>query len=163
VRTEQEEHASASDRELTLAELDERALRAARTWGHTPERERPCARSRISASTGRGLARGGLRGGPWRRAALTVVAAYVVNQLVKLAVPRAAPRLEGLPALIRTAAIAASPPRTRPRRSPAAPRLLAARGPRGGRSTRWPARWPPRGVARRPHPSDVLAGAVSEA
>jgi len=45
---------------------------------------------------------GGLRGGRWRRAALTVVAAYVVNQLVKLAVPRARPRLEGLPALIRT-------------------------------------------------------------
>jgi len=45
---------------------------------------------------------GGLRRGPWRRAALTVVAAYVVNQLVKLAVPRARPRLEGLPALIGT-------------------------------------------------------------
>ena len=38
----------------------------------------------------------------WRPAARTVALAYGLNQLVKLAVPRPRPRLDGLPPLIRT-------------------------------------------------------------
>jgi len=57
VRTEQEEHrVGLRDRELTLAELDERALRAARTWGHTPERG---AAPRRRPARARAAARGG--------------------------------------------------------------------------------------------------------
>ena len=41
-----------------------------------------------------------LAGGRWRGAALRVVLAYLVNQAVKLAVPRPRPRLDGLPPLI---------------------------------------------------------------
>ena len=41
-----------------------------------------------------------LAGGPWRRAALRVVLAYLANQAVKVLVPRSRPRLDGLPPLI---------------------------------------------------------------
>jgi undecaprenyl-diphosphatase len=43
----------------------------------------------------------GALGARWRPAARTVALAYLVNQLVKVAVPRARPRLDGLPPLIR--------------------------------------------------------------
>jgi undecaprenyl-diphosphatase len=44
----------------------------------------------------------GVASARWRPAALRVALAYAANQLVKLAVPRARPRLKGLPPLIRT-------------------------------------------------------------
>jgi len=45
----------------------------------------------------------------WRPAALRVALAYAANQLVKLAVPRARPRIDGLPPLIRTGSDRAFP------------------------------------------------------
>src|SRR4029077_2485252 len=97
------------DRQLSaLEELDLRALRAARTCGHTPGRERLV---RVFSRTGEhgaiwlviGLA--GARAQPrrraaWHRAVRTILLAYLANQLVKLAVKRERPQLPGLPPLI---------------------------------------------------------------
>jgi len=91
-----------------LAALDLALLRAARTAGHTPERERTVRWFTRSGEHGLVWMAVGLVGGrldrrrrrAWRRAAGTVLLAYVVNQLVKLAVPRERPQLPGLPPLV---------------------------------------------------------------
>ena len=75
-------------------------LRAARTLGHTPGAERVVRAFSSTGEHGASWLVPGLLGGRWRRAARTVALAYVVNQAVKLAVPRARPRLDGLPPLI---------------------------------------------------------------
>jgi undecaprenyl-diphosphatase len=90
--------------------VDERVLRVARTWGHTPGRELTVARfSRLGEHAGVWLAIG-LAGGAidsrrrerWGRATATVVATYALNTAIKLAVRRRRPELEGLPPLTST-------------------------------------------------------------
>jgi membrane-associated phospholipid phosphatase len=87
--------------------LDERLLRFARTWGHTPERERAVAAfSRLGEHAAVWLAIG-FAGGAidpvrrerWGRATATVAATYGLNTAVKLLVRRRRPELKGLPAL----------------------------------------------------------------
>jgi undecaprenyl-diphosphatase len=93
-----------------LGELDLAGLRLARTVAHAPAAERTVAAySRLGqhgacwlalGTAGAALDRGRRR--RWRRATLTVAAAYGVNQAVKLAVRRPRPRLAELPPLIAT-------------------------------------------------------------
>lgn len=93
-----------------LAELDLAGLRLARTAGHTPAAERAVrAVSRLGQHGACWLALGavgagldGTRRARWRRATLTVAAAYGANQAVKLAVRRPRPQLPELPPLIGT-------------------------------------------------------------
>jgi membrane-associated phospholipid phosphatase len=84
--------------------LDEQILRAARTWGHTPQRERAVAAfSRLGEHASVWLAIG-IAGGAidtsrrerWGRATATVAATYALNTAVKLAVRRRRPELKGL-------------------------------------------------------------------
>jgi undecaprenyl-diphosphatase len=78
-------------------------LRAARTLGHAPVAERAVAAFSSAGEHGAiWVVPGLLAGGRWRRAAGTVALSYVVNQLIKLAVPRRRPRLDGLPPLVDT-------------------------------------------------------------
>jgi undecaprenyl-diphosphatase len=77
-------------------------LRTARTRGHTPRRERAVRAFSHLGEHGALWLVPGVLGGRWRRAAGTVALAYVVNQLIKRAVPRRRPELDGLPPLIRT-------------------------------------------------------------
>jgi membrane-associated phospholipid phosphatase len=94
----------------SLASLDERLLRVARTRGHTPAAERAVARfSRLGEHGGVWLAIGGAgqlldsrRRTRWRRASGVVALAYTANVLVKLAVGRRRPSLPGLPPLTGT-------------------------------------------------------------
>jgi membrane-associated phospholipid phosphatase len=87
--------------------LDLALLRGLRTRGHTPARERAVARfSRLGehgvlwlAICGTGALADPGRRDVYTRAAGTVVAVYVLNQVLKLAVRRPRPRLEGLPPL----------------------------------------------------------------
>jgi undecaprenyl-diphosphatase len=87
--------------------LDERLLVAARTWGHTPARERAVARfSRLGEHAAIWLAIGGAgaaldrpRRQRWERAAGTVAATYALNTAIKLVVRRRRPLLAGLPPL----------------------------------------------------------------
>lgn len=90
--------------------VDERVLRAARTWGHTPEREQAVASfSRLGEHAVVWLAIG-VAGGAidarrrerWGRATATVAATYALNTAIKLAVRRRRPELKGLPALTST-------------------------------------------------------------
>jgi membrane-associated phospholipid phosphatase len=90
--------------------VDERVLRAARTWGHTPERERAVAAfSRLGEHAAVWLAIG-LAGGAieasrrerWGRATATVGLTYALNTAIKLAVRRRRPELNGLPPLTGT-------------------------------------------------------------
>jgi membrane-associated phospholipid phosphatase len=90
--------------------FDERLLRAARTWGHTPEAERAVARfSLLGEHAGVWLAIGAIgqavdpvkREG-WRRATATVAGVYALNTAVKLLVRRQRPRLGALPPLTST-------------------------------------------------------------
>ncbi len=90
--------------------LDERVLRLARTWGHTPERERAVAGfSRLGEHAAVWLAIG-LAGGAidtsrrerWGRATATVAATYALNTAIKLAVRRRRPELDGLAPLTST-------------------------------------------------------------
>jgi hypothetical protein len=90
--------------------VDERVLRAARTWGHTPARERAVERfSRLGEHSGVWLAIG-LAGGAadpqrrarWGRATATVLATYALNTALKLLVRRTRPQPAGLPALTST-------------------------------------------------------------
>ncbi len=90
--------------------VDERVLRAARTWGHTPERERAVAAfSRLGEHAAVWMAIG-LAGGAidasrrerWGRATVTVAATYALNTAIKLAVRRGRPGLEGLGPLTST-------------------------------------------------------------
>ena len=103
--------ASASEPEpLSLRELDLAGLRLARTAGHTPAAERAVrAVSRLGQHGACWLALGvagsaldGARRPRWRRATLTVAAAYGANQAIKLAVRRPRPQLPELPPLIGT-------------------------------------------------------------
>jgi membrane-associated phospholipid phosphatase len=91
--------------------LDERVLRLARTWGHTPARERAVERfSQLGEHAGVWLAigagRAALDGGQrarWLRATGTVGAMYALNTAIKLVVRRRRPQLRGLAALTPTA------------------------------------------------------------
>jgi membrane-associated phospholipid phosphatase len=93
-----------------LRGLDERLLVVARTWGHTPARERTVARfSRLGEHAGIWLAIGAAgaaldrsRRERWERAAGTVAATYALNTAIKLGVRRRRPRLAGLPPLTAT-------------------------------------------------------------
>jgi undecaprenyl-diphosphatase len=93
-----------------LYALDERLLRIARTWGHTPRRERAVARfSRLGQHGGVWLALGATgwaldrpRADDWRRAVGVVAGTYALNTALKLAVRRRRPELPGLPALTDT-------------------------------------------------------------
>jgi undecaprenyl-diphosphatase len=91
--------------------LDERVLRLARTWGHTPARERAVERfSLLGEHAGVWLAIGAggaavdrARRARWLRATGTVGAMYALNTAIKLVVRRRRPQLRGLPALTPTA------------------------------------------------------------
>jgi undecaprenyl-diphosphatase len=93
-----------------LLALDVAGLRVARTLGHAPRVERAVGAYSALGQHGAlwlalGLAGGALDGGRrsrWRRATLTVAAAYGANQALKLAVRRRRPELPDLPPLIPT-------------------------------------------------------------
>jgi membrane-associated phospholipid phosphatase len=90
--------------------LDERLLRIARTWGHSPGRDRAVERfSKLGERGAVWLAIGAVgyaldeeRREQWRGAIGTVVGVYALNTLVKLAVRRRRPQLPGLPPLTST-------------------------------------------------------------
>jgi membrane-associated phospholipid phosphatase len=90
--------------------LDERLLRAARTWGHGPRAERVVADfSRLGEHAGIWLAIGVTgyaldrpQRPQWRRATGTVAGVYALNTALKLVVRRQRPELPGLPALTDT-------------------------------------------------------------
>lgn len=91
--------------------VDVALLRAARSLGHTPARERAVAafsglgqHAAIWLAFGAGaaaLSRGADRA-RWRSATATVARAYAVNQAIKLAVRRPRPQLADLPPLTPT-------------------------------------------------------------
>jgi membrane-associated phospholipid phosphatase len=91
--------------------LDERVLRIARTWGHTPARDRAVERfSLLGEHAGVWLAIGAggaavdrSRRARWLRATGTVGGMYALNTAIKLVVRRRRPQLRGLPALTPTA------------------------------------------------------------
>lgn len=93
-----------------LAALDLAALRAFRTRGHTPARERAVrAFSRIGeqamlwyALCGMGALLDPDNRAVYGRTAKTVLGVYTANQLIKAVVRRPRPRLEGLPPLAGT-------------------------------------------------------------
>ncbi len=90
--------------------LDEQILRFARTWGHTPERERAVASFSRLGEHGLvwlaiGLAGGAIDGAGrarWGRATATVILTYGSNTALKLLVRRRRPQLKGLPPLTST-------------------------------------------------------------
>jgi membrane-associated phospholipid phosphatase len=90
-----------------MQSFDRQILHFARTWGHTPERERAVARfSRLGEHAAVwvaiGLAGGAIdarRRESWGRATATVATTYALNTAIKLAVRRRRPELDGLPAL----------------------------------------------------------------
>lgn len=87
--------------------LDEQILRFARTWGHTPERERAVAAFSRVGEHGLVWLAVGFAGGAidtanrsrWGRATATVAATYGLNTALKLLVRRRRPQLKGLPPL----------------------------------------------------------------
>ena len=93
-----------------LGALDLAVLRAFRTCGHTPARERAVAAfSRLGeqalvwyALCGAGALLDQGNRPVYRRTAKTVLGVYSANQLIKVAVRRRRPRLEGLPPLAGT-------------------------------------------------------------
>ena len=93
-----------------LGELDVGVLRAFRTRGHTPARERAVAAfSRLGeqallwfAICAAGAVLDPPRRPLYARAAKTIFGTYACNQLIKVAVRRRRPRLEGLPPLAGT-------------------------------------------------------------
>jgi len=93
-----------------LGKLDVAVLRAFRTRGHTPSRERAVAAfSRLGeqAMLWMALSAAGAALDPdnrpvYKRAAKTIFGTYACNQLIKVAVRRRRPRLEGLPPLAGT-------------------------------------------------------------
>jgi len=93
-----------------IQEIDERVLRAARTWGHTPRVERAVGRFSRLGEHGAvwlaiGLAGGALDGARrerWRRGVASVALAYGLNTATKALVRRRRPELPGLPALTST-------------------------------------------------------------
>lgn len=90
--------------------IDERVLLVARTWGHTPARERAVARfSRVGEHAAVWFAIGAVgqtldapRRARWRAATATVGGTYVLNTALKLLVRRSRPQLAGLPPLTHT-------------------------------------------------------------
>jgi membrane-associated phospholipid phosphatase len=91
--------------------LDERLLRVARTWGHTPATEWAVARfSMLGVHAGVWLVLGasesvfssGERRARWRRATAMVAATYATNTALKLVVRRVRPELPDLPPLTST-------------------------------------------------------------
>lgn len=90
--------------------IDTSVLRALRTYGHQPGAERAVlAFTRLGehgalwfALAGLGAALDGDRRDRFTRAAAAVGAAYVANQLIKLAVRRRRPNLDDLPPLVET-------------------------------------------------------------
>ncbi len=91
--------------------MDERLLRVARTWGHTPAAERKVTRfSLLGEHAGIWLVLGaaesllssGERRSRWARATGAVVGTYAANTALKLVVRRVRPELPGLPALTST-------------------------------------------------------------
>jgi undecaprenyl-diphosphatase len=93
-----------------LYALDLALLRWLRTAGHTAGRERAVARLTLLGEHGAvwfaiGTAAAVLdrsRRPAWRRATIGVLGGYTANTLIKLAVGRARPNLEGLPPLVGT-------------------------------------------------------------
>jgi membrane-associated phospholipid phosphatase len=93
-----------------LAALDVALLRALRTRGHTPARERAVARFSWLGEQGMlwlaicgvGAAADRERRAVYAKAARTVAGVYGLNQLVKFAVRRPRPQLAGLPPLAGT-------------------------------------------------------------
>jgi decaprenylphosphoryl-5-phosphoribose phosphatase len=93
-----------------LGTTDLAVLRAFRTRGHTPGRERAVAAfSRLGeqamvwyAICGLGALLDPPQRPVYARAAKTILGVYAVNQLIKVAVRRRRPRLEGLPPLAGT-------------------------------------------------------------
>jgi membrane-associated phospholipid phosphatase len=91
-------------------DVDERLLRVARTWGHTPRAELVVERFSKLGERGAvwlaigaaGYALDRARREQWRRASGTVAGVYALNTLIKLAVRRRRPNLEGLPPLTGT-------------------------------------------------------------
>ena len=89
---------------------DERLLRAARTWGHSPGRDRAVERFSKLGERGAvwlaigaaGYALDGERREQWRGAIGTVLGVYALNTVIKLAVRRRRPQLPGLPPLTST-------------------------------------------------------------
>jgi undecaprenyl-diphosphatase len=148
--------------------VDLALLRAARTVGHTPQRDRAVARfSALGQHAAIWLALGGwaalVAPAPQRRrwgAATAVVAgAYVANQAIKFAVRRPRPQLADLPPLTRTPT-QLSFPSAHATSSFAAARVFAAAGapavPLYAMATALAASRLYLGVH---YPSDVLAGA----
>jgi undecaprenyl-diphosphatase len=95
---------------VTLAELDRRGLRAARTVGHTPAAERAVA---VFSKTGEhaaswlaiglaGAAFDAPRRSRWLRATAVVGSAFLLNSAVKLLVRRKRPDLPGYGPLVGT-------------------------------------------------------------
>ncbi len=90
--------------------IDERLLRAARTIGHTPARERALARfSALGEHGAIWVAIGALasvldsaRSERWRRASAMVVGCYLLNTALKLIIRRPRPQLAGLGPLTQT-------------------------------------------------------------
>jgi len=91
--------------------IDERLLRVARTWGHTPAAERKVARfSLLGEHAGVWLVLGaaeslrssGERRSRWARATGAVAGTYAANTALKLVVRRIRPELPGLPPLTST-------------------------------------------------------------
>lgn len=90
--------------------VDERLLRLARSFGHTPAIDGAVERfSLLGEHAGVWLAIGavgqvldGRRRSRWRRATATVGGVYALNTAIKLVARRQRPQLAGLPALIET-------------------------------------------------------------
>jgi decaprenylphosphoryl-5-phosphoribose phosphatase len=91
-------------------ELDRALLRLVRTTGHTPARDRAVRSFSKAGEHGAawlalgaaGAAIDARRRRSWLRADAVILASYVVNQLVKVAVRRHRPELPGLPRLVHT-------------------------------------------------------------
>ena len=149
------------------AALDTALLRALRTRGHTPARERAVARfSRLGehgmlwlaiCAVGAALDRDGRS--VYTRTARTVVAAYALNQLVKFAVRRPRPRMAGLPPLAGTWSDR-SYPSAHAATSVAAARMLSPVLPRSALCALATALALSRPYLGLHYPSDILAGAV---
>jgi membrane-associated phospholipid phosphatase len=103
--------ASAPERVAVVRSLDLELLRAARTLGHTSQRERAVAQfSALGEHAAVWLALGGAASlaGPsdqrrrWRTATAGVIGVYGLNTALKFVVRRPRPQLSDLPPLVRT-------------------------------------------------------------
>jgi membrane-associated phospholipid phosphatase len=91
--------------------IDERLLRVARTFGHTPAAERKVARFSLLGEhaavwlvlgVGETLLSTGEQRARWQRASAAVACTYAANTALKLIVRRVRPELPGLPQLTST-------------------------------------------------------------